>query len=129
MTEKPVGRKEMRQGSVFAALLASTALLAVPALASGYQFNKVATIDLQGQKGHGDIVTYDRSNGMVYVSMPQGLDVIDTKTNKVAHFIQDVPSPNGNDYDSKFVYVAAGDGAGQGKVNAIVVIDKKTWKE
>src|SRR5215469_13096432 len=91
MTEKPVGRKEMRQGSVFAALLASTALLAVPALASGYQFNKVATIDLQGQKGHGDIVTYDRSNGMVYVS--------------------------------------AGDGAGQGKVNAIVVIDKKTWKE
>ena len=119
----------MRQGFVFAALLASTALVAVPAVASGYHFDKVATIELQGQKGHGDIVTYDRSNDMVYVSMPQGLDVIDAKTNKVAHFIQNVPSPNGNDYDSKYVYVAAGEGDGKGKVNAVVVIDKKTWAE
>lgn len=124
----------MRRGFEFAALMASTALattalFAAPAMAAGYKFDKVATIELQGQKGHGDIVTYDRSNNMVYVSMPQGLDVIDTKTNKVTHFIQDVPSPNGNDYDAHFVYVAAGDGAGQGKVNAIVVIDKKTWKE
>lgn len=119
----------MRRGFMFAALLTSTAVLAAPAMATGYKFEKVGTIELQGQKGHGDIVTFDRSNGMVYVSMPQGLDVIDTKTNKVVQFIQNVPSPNGNDYDSKYVYVAAGDGAGQGKVNAIVVIDKKTWKE
>jgi len=119
----------MRQGFVFAALLTSTAVIAAPAMAAGYKFEKVGTIALQGQKGHGDIVTYDHSNNMVYVSMPQGLDVIDTKTNTVAHFIQNVPAPNGNDYDSKYVYVAAGEGDGKGKVNAIVVIDKKTWQE
>lgn len=119
----------MRRGFVFAALLASTAVLAAPAMAAGYKFEKVGTIELQGQKGHGDIVTYDRSNDMVYVSMPQGLDVIDTKTNKVVHFIQSVPSPNGNAFDKNFVYVAAADGPGTGKVNAIIVIDKKTWKE
>lgn len=119
----------MRRGFVFAALLTSTAVLAAPAMAAGYKFEKVGTIALQGQKGHGDIVTYDRSNGMVYVSMPEGIDVIDTKTNTVAHFIQNVPSPNGNDYDSKYVYVAAGEGDGKGKVNAVVVIDKKTWAE
>ncbi len=120
----------MRRGIVFAALVSSTALLAVPALASGYKFEKVATITMPGPKGHNDIVTYDPENQMLYASMPDdGLCVVDTRTNKVVHCVHNVPSPNGNAFDKNYVYVNAGEGAGAGKVNAIVVISKKTWKE
>lgn len=119
----------MRREAIVAGLLA-TVVSIVPAIAGEYHFQKVATIDLQGAKGHGDIATYDPSNHMLYVSMPNdGLDVVDTKTNKVVAYIKNVPSPNGNAFDSKYVYVAAADGPGAGKVNALIVIDKKTWKE
>jgi len=120
----------MRRGLVLAALLASTALLTAPAMAAGYKFEKVGTIKLPGKPGHGDIVTYDPSNKMIYVSLvDDGLAVVDTRTNKVVHYIQNVPSPNGNDADANYVYVACADGPGAGKVNAIAVISKKTWKE
>jgi hypothetical protein len=120
----------MRRSLVLAGVLASTGLMVAPALASGYKFEKVATIPLPTKKGHGDIVTYDPTNDMVYVSLvDDGLAVVDTHTNKVVHYITNVPSPNGNTFDANYVYVAAADGPGAGKVNAIVVIDKKTWKE
>jgi hypothetical protein len=120
----------MRRGLIVAAMLASTAMVAAPALASSYRFERVATIPLPTKKGHGDIVTYDPTNGMVYVSLvDHGLAVVDTRTNKVVHVIQDVPSPNGSAFDAHYVYAAAADGPGAGKVNAIVVISKKTWKE
>ena len=120
----------MSRTMVAAALLASTALLTAPAMAAGYSFEKVGTVKLPGKPGHGDIVTYDPSNKMIYVSLAgDGLAVVDTRTNKVAHYIQNVPSPNGNDADADYVYVACADGPGAGKVNAIVVISKKTWKE
>lgn len=106
-------------------LMASTA----PAVASSYHFKKVATITLPGAKGHGDMVTYDPTNGMVYVSMPNDVAVIDTKTNKVVADLKNIPSPNQDCYDSKYVYSNAGEGAGAGKTNAIVVTDKSTWKE
>jgi len=113
---------------------AAAGFLAAPALAQDYHFEKVATIHLPGNTGHGDITTYDTSNGMLYVSMAKhGLSVVDTKTNTVAAYIDDVPSPNGVDWDANYVYVAAADGvpapvsAGGIVTNAIVVIDKKTW--
>ena len=85
---------------------------------------------ITGKPGHGDIVTYDPSNKMIYVSLvDDGLAVVDTTTNKVVHYIKNVPSPNGNDADDDYVYVASADGPGTGKVNAIVTISKKTWQE
>ena len=122
------------------ALLASAALLATPALAAEYRFEKVATIYLPTENGHGDIVTYDSSNGMVYVSLKgDGLAVIDTRTNTVVHTIKDIPQPNGNDWDADHVYVAAAEGAPQGMnggnngtgfghvTNEIVVVSKRSW--
>lgn len=114
-------------------LLAGTALLtgalAAPAVANTWQFKKVATITLPGAKGHGDMVTYDPTNGMLYVSMPNDVAVIDSKTNKVVADLKNIPSPNEVCYDSKYIYSDAGEGAGAGKTNAIVVTDKSTWKE
>lgn len=115
------------------ALLAGTALLtgalAAPAIANTWQFKKVATITLPGPKGHGDLVAFDSSNKMVYVSMPNGGAVIDTRTNKVVADFKNIPSPNGVTFDSNYVYWTAAEGAGAGKTNGVVVIDKKTWKE
>ena len=130
----------MRRG-LAVALLASVALLGAPALAAEYHYEKVATIYLPTPNGHGDIVTFDRSNGMVYVSLKDdGLAVVDTRTNTVAHTIKDIPQPNGNDWDADHVYVAAAQGDPQGMngcnqgcgfghvVNEIVVISKHTWE-
>ena len=126
----------MREGLVLAGVLASTSLLMAPAVASDYHFNKVATIHLPGLTGHGDIIAFDPSNQMLYISMPKhGLTVVDTRTNTAVKYIDDVPSPNGVDWDADHVYVAAADGppapasAGSIVTNAIIVIDKKTWTE
>jgi len=125
-----------RKAPLLAGLLASTALVIAPAVAADYHFDQVAMIHLQGNTGHGDITTFDPSNNMLYVSMPQGgLNVVNTKTNEVEAYIDDVPSPNGVDWDAEHVYVAAADGvpaaasAGGIVTNAIVVISKKTWTE
>jgi OmpA family len=129
----------MRRGLV-GALVASAALIAVPALAQEYHYVKVAEIYLPTARGHGDITTYDPTNGMLYVSMvDDGLAVIDTRTNTVAHVIKDIPDPNGNAYDNNYVYVAAAEGLPQGMNgaragtgfstrNELVVIDKHTWQ-
>ena len=111
-------------------LLASTALLAVPAQAAEYHFERVATIKLPGLTGHGDITTYDPMDQMLYVSMPNdGLCVVDTRSRSVVKYIQNIPSPNGSSFDADNVYVAAGDGAGAGKINDVIVISKESWKE
>ena len=129
----------MRRGLV-GALVASAALIAVPALAQEYHYVKVAEIYLPTSPGHGDITTFDPTNGMLYVSLVgDGLAVVDTRTNTVAHVIRDVPDPNGNDYDANYVYVAAAEGLPQGMSggaagtgfgtrNELVVIDKHTWQ-
>jgi hypothetical protein len=121
----------MRRGLIVAGLLASTVLMTAPAMAQGWKFDMVATINLPGYKGHGDIVTYDHLAQLLYVSMPGlgGLVVIDTRTNQVMKFIMNVPSPNGNAFDKNFVYVACGDGAGPGLQNDVIVISKEKWKE
>src|SRR5579863_2511415 len=126
----------MRRNLVLAGAVAAVALMTAPAMAADYHFDHVATIHLQGNTGHGDITTFDSSNGMLYVSMAkQGLSVVNTKTNEVAAYIDDVPSPNGVDWDADHVYVAAADGvpaaaaAGSIVTNAIIVISKKTWTE
>jgi hypothetical protein len=130
------GMQGSRRAPLLAGLLASTALVIAPAMAADYHFDQVAMIHLPGNTGHGDIVTFDPSNNMLYVSMPkQGLSVVNTKTNEVAAYIEDVPSPNGVDWDADHVYVAAADGppapasAGSLVDNAIIVISKKTWTE
>ena len=115
------------------ALLAGTALLSgaliAPAVAGSYHFKKIASIELPGKKGHGDLVVFDPSNKMLYVSMPDDGAVIDTRTNKVVADLQNIPSPNGVAFDSKYIYWTAAEGAGAGKTNAVIIIDKKTWKE
>jgi len=125
----------MRRNLILAGAVAAVALMAAPAMAADYHFDHVATIHLPGNTGHGDIVTFDPSNHMLYVSMAkEGLSVVDTRTNEVAAYIEEIPSPNGVDWDAGHVYVAAADGvpaassAGGIVTNAIVVIDKKTWK-
>jgi len=129
----------MRRGLI-GALVASTALLAVPALAQEYHYVKVADIYLPTKPGHGDIVTFDPTNGMVYVSLvDHGLAVVDTRTSKVVHTFEDIQAPNGNAFDDNYVYVAAAEGlpqgmsganagSGFGTKNELVVIDKHTWQ-
>ncbi len=113
-----------------AAVAVSAGALAAPALAAGYKFEPIGKIALPGKPGHGDIVTYDPAAKKLYVSLADdGLAVVDPATRKVIADIQHIPSPNGNAADAHYVYVAAGEGDGAGKVNAIVVIDKKSWKE
>ena len=126
----------MRRGLGLAGVIASTGLLTVPAFAADYHFEKVATIELPGGKGHGDIATFDPLAQMLYVSMPNdGLCVVDTKSNSVVKYIQEVTSPNGSDWDADHVYVSAADGLGPnnsppaGKINDIIVISKEKWKE
>jgi len=129
----------MRRGLV-GALVASSALLAVPALAQEYHYVKVAEIYLPCPTGHGDWVSYDPSNGMVYVSMKEdGMAVIDTRTNTVAHVFKDIPQPNGMAFNADYIYETAAQGlpqgmnggaagTGFGTRNEIVVIDKHTWQ-
>lgn len=129
----------MRKGLV-GALVASAALIAVPALAQEYHYVKVAEIHLATPNGHGDIVTYDPTNQMVYVSLKDdGLAVVDSRTQKVVKTIKDIPDPNANYFDDNYVYVAAAEGlpqgmsganngTGFGTVNQLVVIDKHTWQ-
>jgi len=129
----------MRKGLV-GALAASAALIAVPALAQEYHYVKVAEIHLPCPNGHGDIVTYDPTNQMLYVSMKDdGLAVIDTRTQKVVHVFKDIPDPNANYFDDNYVYVVAAEGlpqgmngsnngTGFGTVNQLVTIDKHTWQ-
>jgi hypothetical protein len=126
----------MRRGQVLAGVLASTGLLILPALAADYSFEKVATIELPGGKGHGDITTFDSLAQLLYVSMPNdGLCIVDTKSNTVLKYIQNVTSPNGSDWDSDYIYVSAADGLGPGnspavgKINDIIVISKEKLKE
>jgi len=129
----------MRKGLV-GALVASTALIAVPALAQEYHYVKVAEIHLPTPNGHGDIVTYDPTNQMLYVSLKDdGMSIIDTRTQKVVKTITDIPNPNANYFDDNYVYVVAAEGLPQGMSganngtgfgtrNELVTIDKHTWQ-
>src|SRR5690348_9692958 len=110
---------------LLSAAMVSGLAIGTSAAATPYTFKLVATIHLQGPKGHGDITEYDPTNGMLYVSMAKdGFDIVDTKTNKVVTYIHgNLPTPNGEDYDANYVYWAV-----PGKANELVVVDKKTWK-
>ncbi|HYL50324.1 MAG TPA: OmpA family protein, partial [Stellaceae bacterium] len=90
--------------------------------------------------GHGDIVTFDPTNQMVYVSLKDdGMAVIDSRTQKVVHVFKDIPNPNANYFDDNYVYVdaaeglpqgmsGANNGTGFGTRNELVTIDKRTWQ-
>lgn len=108
-----------------------TGLLATSAFAAdNYKFEKIATIKLEGPAGHGDLLSLDPATHRLFVAMhDHGVSVVDTQTNKLIKYIPDIPSPNGIDVDGHYAYVAAAEGAGAGKVNAIVVIDTNTLKE
>lgn len=113
-------------------LMASAALLGfmvAPSFAEGsYTFKLVKKIALPTAAGHGDGVVYDPSNKYVYVSMVDGMAVVDTKTNKVVHAYsaKEIPAPNYMAFDDDYVYETVAQG--KGKRNQIVVISKKTWK-
>lgn len=98
--------------------------------ATHYKFEKIATIKLKGPAGHGDLLSFDPANNRLFVAMhDHGVCVVDTKTNKLIKYISDVPAPNGSDIDGHYVFVAAGEGPGAGKTNAIIVIDTNSLKE
>lgn len=115
-------------------LLAGTALLSglmmgTSFASSPYTFKLVTKIALPTAPGHGDWVAFDPSNQDIYVSLKDhGMAVVDTKTNKVVHTIKDIQAPNTMTFDKNYVYETAAEGAGNGKVNQVVVIDKKNWK-
>lgn len=115
-------------------LLAGTALLSglmmgTSFASSPYTFKLMTKIALPTTPGHGDWVAFDPSNQDIYVSLKDhGMSVIDTKTNKVVHTIKDIQAPNTMTFDKNYVYETAAEGAGNGKVNQLVVIDKHDWK-
>jgi hypothetical protein len=115
----------------------STGPLATPAYAaakplpawvsphSPYTWKLIATIPLQGPKGHGDGVAMDPENGRIAVSMHgHGIDIVSTKDDRSIKYISDVPSPNDEEYYDGYFY--AGQGPGPGKANALVVVNAKT---
>lgn len=111
-----------------AALVSSFAI--GPTFASTpYTFKLVTKIALPTKPGHGDWVAYDPSNHDVYVSLKdQGMAVVDTKTNKVVHVLQDIKAPNTMVFDKDYIYETAAEGSGAGKVNQVVTISKHSWK-
>jgi DNA-binding beta-propeller fold protein YncE len=100
-----------------------------PSLAATPTFKLVTKIPLPTKPGHGDWVAFDPGNQDIYVSLKDhGMAVINTKTNKVIHVFQNIPSPNTMTFDKNYVYETAAQGAGAGKVNQVVVIDKHDWR-
>lgn len=109
-----LGKKLILAGIATAAVGALPAsAFALPASAfarshSEYTFKKVATIHLKGEKGHGDLLAIDPANGRLIVSMHgHGVNIVDTRTNKVLKYISDVPGPNGIGYYDGYFYVSS----------------------
>jgi DNA-binding beta-propeller fold protein YncE len=114
----------MASTAIVSGLVMGTALASSP-----YEFKLMTKIPLPTQKGHGDWVAFDPANQDIYVSLKgHGMAVVDTKTNKVVHAFQDIEAPNTMTFDKNYIYETAAEGAGAGKVNQVVVIDKKDWK-
>jgi DNA-binding beta-propeller fold protein YncE len=100
-----------------------------PCLAAAPTFKLVTKIQLPTKPGHGDWVAYDPGTHDIYVSLKDhGMAVVSTKTNKVIHAFQNIQAPNTMTFDHTYIYETAAEGAGAGKVNQIVVIDKHDWK-
>lgn len=117
----------MRRLMLLAGSALLTGLMAMPAVAAGGpHYELVDKIQLPGKGGHGDFVLYDPSNRDVYVSMPNGVAVVSTESNKVVHAFKSIQSPNSMAFDADHVYWTEADGPG--KANQIVVISKKDWK-
>lgn len=92
---------------------------------SPYTWKLVATIPLQGKKGHGDGINIDPQNGRIFVSMHGGgVDVVSTKDDRSIKFIKDIPGPSDIEYYDGYIYVAQG--PGPGAENALVAINGKT---
>jgi hypothetical protein len=105
------------------AAMAAAQISGPPPAANGYTL--VTTIPLPGPAGHGDWVSYDPSNGFIYLSHHgSNFVVVDTKTNKIVANIDspDLNTPDVMGFDSKYVYVTAE------KAGKIVVISKENWK-
>ncbi|MEO7127768.1 MAG: hypothetical protein ABI040_02720, partial [Rhodoferax sp.] len=122
---------KMKSKAIVGAItLGLTGLLSAPTFAAtNYKFEKIATIKLGGAAGHGDLLSLDPATHRIFIAMhDKGVSVVDTQTNKLIKYIPDVPSPNGSALDGHDLYVAAAEGAGAGKVNAIIIIDTQTLK-
>ena len=105
----------------------SMGLVTTSAFASGtWTFHKVATIHLKGPKGHGDLGAFDPHNNRIFLSMPTGVDVVSTVTNKVIKYFPHIQAPNGEVVYKGYDYVA--EGPGPGHVNALVVIGADSLK-
>lgn len=94
-----------------------------------FDYSRVATIQMQGPKGHGDACTFDPQNSRVFCSMhDHGVDVISTKKAKSIKFLANINQPADEKYYDGYVYVAQGPGTGPGNVNALVVVGADTLK-
>ena len=99
------------------------------AMAGTVTFKEIAKIPLPTKPGHGDWVSYDPGTKSVYISLNgDGMAVVDTTTNTVSHVFTGIPDPNTMTFDDNYIYETAAEGPGAGKINQIVVIDKKTWQ-
>jgi len=90
---------------------------------SHYSFIK--TIDLPGQGGHGDWVTYDEQTNTVWIGQApaHNVIVIDAEKLAVKATISGVQEANGIDIGDTYAFVS------DAKSNTLVVIDKRTFEK
>jgi DNA-binding beta-propeller fold protein YncE len=90
-----------------------------------YDFQRVATVHMEGPKGHGDGCAFDPQTNRIFCSMhDHGVDVVSTKTNKSIKFIADIKGPSDIEYYDGYIYVA--EGPGSGAFNGLTVINGKS---
>jgi YVTN family beta-propeller protein len=88
-------------------------------------YGLIKTIDLPGQGGHGDWVTYDEQTETVWIGQApaHNVIVIDAEKLTVKATIPGVQEANGIDIDDTYAFVS------DAKSNTLVVIDKRTFEK
>ncbi|MDE3020780.1 MAG: hypothetical protein KGI54_02865 [Pseudomonadota bacterium] len=111
-------------------LVVGAAILGFSGVASagGLHYKLVAKIKLPTKAGHGDWVSYDPGTNDVYVSLVQGMAVVNASSRKVVKDFPSIDAPNCMTFDDDYIYETEAQGPGAGKRNEVVVISKKDWK-
>ena len=101
------------------------ALTGIAAANAQSHYSLIKTIDLPGQGGHGDWVTYDEQTNTVWIGQApaHNVIVIDAEKLTVKATIPGIQEANGIDIDGTYAFVS------DGKSNTLVVIDKRTFEK
>jgi YVTN family beta-propeller protein len=104
---------------------AAIVLLGAPCAQAQTHYKLLKTIDLPGTGGHGDWVSFDKETNAVWIGQApaHNVVVIDAADLTVKATIPGIKEANGIDLDATYAYVA------DAKSNALVVIDKRTFKK